>query len=167
MKLTELEGAVLALIGEAPEGATAYNVKEVLRRSPTQVWSGSAGAVYPLLDRLEKRSLVRGRDEATGNRPRRLYTLTPSGHRAMLSWLGDPDRAADMGTDPLRMRMLFIDQIPKARRKAFFDAISECLDRNIAAPPSGGPLVEAMHEIWMRKRREGFAEVRQLLEKLP
>jgi DNA-binding PadR family transcriptional regulator len=49
--LTDLEGAVLADV--ATRGtATSYAVAQTFSQSPSEYWSGSAGAVYPLVKRL-------------------------------------------------------------------------------------------------------------------
>jgi DNA-binding PadR family transcriptional regulator len=53
-----LEGCVLGILWERGP-CTAYAARKVLRESPSPYWSGSAGAVYPLLARLEGRRLVR------------------------------------------------------------------------------------------------------------
>ncbi len=43
----------------------------------------SIGAVYATLDRLETKQLVRSKELAADGRPRRLYTVTASGARAL------------------------------------------------------------------------------------
>ncbi len=43
----------------------------------------SAGTLYPLLHRLEKRGLLRSAPERVGRRIRRIYAITPTGRRAL------------------------------------------------------------------------------------
>lgn len=43
----------------------------------------SAGTLYPLLHRLEKRGLVESTSERVGRRSRRLYEITPEGRTAL------------------------------------------------------------------------------------
>jgi len=45
----------------------------------------SAGTLYPLLHRLERRGLLASRSERSGRRTRRLYKLTPAGRRSLKS----------------------------------------------------------------------------------
>ena len=98
-QLTEMEGLVLALLHrDGP--LTAYEIKEVFRKSPSAFWSGSAGAVYPLVKRLEKRDILSSTDVSETRRPRREFTLTERGEQLMLAWLSDVERAVDPGYDP-------------------------------------------------------------------
>jgi len=43
----------------------------------------SAGTIYPLLHRLERRGLLRSTPQRVGRRTRRLYRITPAGLRAL------------------------------------------------------------------------------------
>jgi DNA-binding PadR family transcriptional regulator len=68
-------------------GATAYG-RTVFHELQDCIWhSVSAGAVYTTLDRLENRGLVRSKIEEgppiRGGRPRRYYSITPEGARAL------------------------------------------------------------------------------------
>lgn len=43
----------------------------------------SAGTLYPLLHRMEKRGLLRSTSQRAGSRSRRIYRITPAGRRAL------------------------------------------------------------------------------------
>jgi len=43
----------------------------------------SAGTLYPLLHRLEKRGLLTSKAERAGQRARRIYAITPAGRHAL------------------------------------------------------------------------------------
>lgn len=45
----------------------------------------SAGTLYPLLHRLEKRGLLKSQAERAGRRTRRVYKITPAGRRTLAS----------------------------------------------------------------------------------
>jgi DNA-binding PadR family transcriptional regulator len=96
-------------------------VRQELLQSPSPYWSGSAGAIYPLLVRLERQRLVRARDQATGRRRSKAYELTPAGLRHLERWLGPPlsEETAGVPMDPLRTRVRFLGALPPARRSAF------------------------------------------------
>jgi DNA-binding PadR family transcriptional regulator len=150
--LTELEGAVLATIKRS--GAlTAYAVKEVFARSPSHFWSGSAGAVYPLLKRLEARGLVDSKDVSQTRRPKREFAVSAKGDFALLTWLTDVERAINVGYDPLRTRLQFSDLVPEKQLNAFLDEVESQVSD--APPPSPAtPLVRSLHGFWVEARRD-------------
>jgi len=150
--LTELEGCVLGLVwSKGP--CTAYVTRRVLLDSPSPYWSGSAGAVYPLLARLEARGLVRAQAHSTGRRDSRRFVITPRGRRALERWLGPPlpDWMLGIPMDPLRTRMGFLGALPTARRAQFLaDAERqarvhlEASRQEVARARAGGDLYEQL-----------------------
>lgn len=125
--LTNLEGAALALI--ARNGvSTSYAIAKNFAESPSEFWSGSAGAVYPLIKRLLEKSLIVASAESDGKRARTDYRLTEAGHAAFRHWLLDSRRAAGLGFDPLRTRAIHLDQVSAAERAAFLVAVRQHLD---------------------------------------
>jgi DNA-binding PadR family transcriptional regulator len=158
--LTELEGAALAII--AREGPlTPYAVKEAFRNSPSEFWSGSAGAVYPLINRLEKRKLISAKADKGDGRARREFSITAAGRTAMKEWLVDAERAAGMGFDPLRTRLFFSELITPAERKAFIAAALARMEDGAPAPAVDLPHVKPLHDLWSRlrvKALKAFAE---------
>lgn len=150
--LTEMEGMVLAQI--AREGAlTAYEVKEAFRLSPSQFWSGSAGAVYPLMKRMQDRGYVKSKDVSQNKRPRREFSLTAAGKKAMQGWLSDSKRAIDPGYDPLRSRLLFIQLLPENRQRQFLEQVQQQM-ATIPAPQKAGEIAEKLHGLWLDSRRK-------------
>jgi DNA-binding PadR family transcriptional regulator len=87
-------------------------------------WSGSAGAVYPLIKRLLEKKLIVASAESTGKRARTDYRMTELGLNAFRHWLLDPARAAGIGFDPLRTRAIHLDQVSASERAAFLAAVS-------------------------------------------
>lgn len=123
MDLTELEGAVLGAVQlEGP--CTAYAVRKVFQRSPSTFWSGSAGAIYPLLERLELQGLLASTVVPRGAARRKTYTLTRAGRTALRRWIGPPlpDRLAALQADPIRTRIGFLASLSPAGRRAFLEA---------------------------------------------
>ena len=153
--LTEMEGAVLAVISRQLS-ATAYYVKEEFRQSPSDFWSGSAGAVYPLVKRLEARGLLSSEDESDGARPKRLFRVTDVGHEVLVSWLTDVDRACSVGYDPLRTRLFFSELLDAGQLEDFLSEASECLSKDSPPPASASPLALLLHETWVSLRRESL-----------
>src|SRR6516162_6375678 len=96
--LTELEGAALTVIHRL-KSCTPYRVRLDFLRSRSHEWSGSAGAVYPALRRLQARGFLKA--QQTGEARRSVnYALTKAGSDALLGWLSDVERAAGSGLDP-------------------------------------------------------------------
>jgi len=150
-QLTELEGAVLATI--ARRGAmTAYAIKEMFRGSPSGFWSGSAGAVYPLIKRLEARGLLDAQAGADGKRAKSVLDISKAGRAALADWIADAGRATDMGYDPLRTRMQFLDLLPPARRKRFLDDVDDRLMAPVM-PDEAPENWHRLHKVWLEGRR--------------
>ncbi len=126
--LSELEGCVLGHLWK--HGAsTAYAVRKEMLDSPSSHWSGSAGAIYPLLERLERRGVVASSKGARGDREHWTYDLTDAGRDAFMSWLAPPLEydIVSVAPDPLRTRMYFLGALTAARRTAFLTQAREKL----------------------------------------
>lgn len=100
--LTELEGAVLSEIHHRGN-STAFQVRKAFQVSPSLEWSGSAGAVYPAIQRLVAAGLIDAETQTTGRRTSTL-SLTSIGVERLEDWICDPVRAASVGLDPFRLR---------------------------------------------------------------
>ena len=153
--LTELEGATLAII--AREGPmTPYSVKESFRNSPSEFWSGSAGAVYPLLNRLEARGLITQTPDVSDGRARRECAVTAAGRAELKIWLMDAERASALGFDPLRTRLFFSELLNAAEKKKFLTAVSKKLDDAVAAATDVPPPMIVLQGIWTQLRRDAL-----------
>jgi DNA-binding PadR family transcriptional regulator len=150
--LTDLEGATLAEI--ANRGiATSYAIAQVFARSPSEYWSGSAGAVYPLIKRLAARGLLEPSAAAAGKRQRLDYHITTEGRVALEEWLLDARRAAGMGFDPLRTRLGHLHLVAPEQRKAFLKKV-RAISEEFAKQPAfaGQPTMIKIHDSWLKAR---------------
>lgn len=163
VKLTDLEGATLAQI--AREGrSTAYKVARTFAESPSEFWSGSAGAVYPLVKRLQARGLLASASGADGKRARSDLSLTPAGVAAMRDWLLDAQRAAEIGFDPLRTRAVYLDLVGDAERRVFLDAVGDRIAAMAREPVwVDAPRLQAIHATVMTARKAWFKALKALL----
>jgi len=118
--LSELEGCVLGYLWK--RGAcTPYAVRRMFLDSPSSHWSGSAGAVYPVLERLERLGLVAATHAPRGERQAWTYALTAAGRRRFRVWL-EPPFAAELVSvppDPLRTRLSFLGVLGPLQRRRF------------------------------------------------
>ena len=94
--------------------ADAPAIRQVFRKSPGPQWSGSAGSIYPLVDRLERRALIRSAAHAVFSDRRRL-----TGSRKVAGNSGRTDWVAGIPPDPLRTRVRFLGAPPAKKREAF------------------------------------------------
>lgn len=123
---TELEAAVLGVAWrDGP--CTPYAIRQHFRESPAPRWSGSAGAIYPLVRRLESRGLVRSKQGARGQRRQRDYRITPRGMAAFRHWLRASPGPSDATLihDPLRTRVLFLAALPENEARS---VVSDAVD---------------------------------------
>lgn len=129
---SELEGLVLGHLWKRGP-CTPYSIRKELLQSPSSHWSGSAGAIYPLLARFAERGLVRSRKQARGDRDGWHYALTAKGRERFLAWLGPPltGEVVSIAPDPLRTRVFFLGALSPAKRKAFFDSARAVLERHL------------------------------------
>jgi len=119
-QLSEIEACVLALV--AVDGpATPYAIRNVFLESPNPQWSGSAGTIYPLIERLLRRKLIRSKLCLTGRRRGHQISLTTAGSRALRAWLSLPlpEWVAGVPPDPLRTRIRFLGAISANRQRVF------------------------------------------------
>jgi len=127
-KLTELEGCVLGLVWELGS-CTPYAIRRVFQASPNPQWSGSAGAIYPLVRKLDELGLLKSRADSTGERKRTLYSLSSKGQKLLRAWLRPPvlESAVSIPLDPLRIRVRFLAVLSKTERATFLAQAEEQL----------------------------------------
>jgi PadR family transcriptional regulator PadR len=76
-----LDLLLLAAVQSRP--AHGYAIAEVLRARSDGVFDLPEGTLYPALHRLERAGLMSSRWSEVNGRRRRVYQLTPKGHRAL------------------------------------------------------------------------------------
>jgi DNA-binding PadR family transcriptional regulator len=129
---TDLEAAVLAVVWR-DGSCTAYAIRQHFRQSPTPRWSGSAGAIYPLVHRLEARRWLRSTPGKVGARNQRDRELTAEGRAALRGWLSDPSEAdTALLHDPLRTKVLFLAALSPKEGREFVAKALEALHRQLA-----------------------------------
>ena len=131
--ITELEGCVLGIIGiKGP--CTPYAVRKEFQQSPTPFWSGSAGAIYPLIGRLVRRELIKEASTTNDARGSKLYILTVKGGETLKLWLNQPTSPIVFGNppDPLRNRIEFLGFLTPQKRKSFLAKVRATLEEHLA-----------------------------------
>jgi DNA-binding PadR family transcriptional regulator len=158
-QLSDLEGATLAALAQFGQ-ATSYQLANEFASSPSEFWSGSAGAIYPLMARLEKSGFVSGQAGTTGARARVIWSVTDAGREAMMAWLLDDTRAAGMGFDPLRTRLVHLNLVPEALRRPFLEAVREKTQAKLDQPAfKDSERLQTIHESWLSARLAWLTEL--------
>ena len=74
---------LLLLAAVRPRPAHGYAIAETLRARSDGAFDLPEGTLYPALHRLERAGLLSSRWTEVNGRRRRVYHLTPKGHRAL------------------------------------------------------------------------------------
>jgi DNA-binding PadR family transcriptional regulator len=84
------------LLGLLREPASGYDLKAVFGERIHYFWPAELSQVYPALQRLEHKGLLRSRDAPAkrGSR-RRVYQTTAAGHRVLRQWLCESPELGD------------------------------------------------------------------------
>ncbi len=97
---------------------TGYQVMRQFQASSSSYFSGSAGAIYPLLKRLDKMGLIEDSGEKLNSKTKARYQITPLGEEKLRDWVRAPIPVEDVSyaVDFLRsrvfnMKMLTTDEI--------------------------------------------------------
>jgi DNA-binding PadR family transcriptional regulator len=122
LRLTDLEGAALAEVARRGK-ATSFAIANCFAQSPSEYGSGSAGAMYPLVQRLAKKGYLSAEAGATGKRQKLDYSITDSGRAALEDWLLDAELASGMGFDPLRTRLFYLGLVAPEKRHTFIEQV--------------------------------------------
>jgi DNA-binding PadR family transcriptional regulator len=117
--------ALLGLLQQKPR--SGYDLRRIFANTPMGTFSDSPGAIYPALERLQKRGFVRSRvAESSGLRRRRLFYPTSLGKRAFRIWQTKPIVREDViySVDELMLRFGFMDETASAAEaKRFLSAL--------------------------------------------
>ena len=163
--LTDLEAAALGCI-HRNQPCTAHLIRTRFRQSPSARFSDSAGSVYPMVRRLEKRGAVASRLQKEGRRKVRYYTCTNSGRKVMREWIRPPFPASVSVTlDPLRTRMLYLELLTPKQRSAWLDQAEQVLDRHLEKIGHIASSTDLQHDPFMElARQNALLEVKARLK---
>jgi DNA-binding PadR family transcriptional regulator len=123
--------ALLGLLQQEPR--SGYDLRKIFASTPMGTFSDSPGAIYPALQRLQKRGLISGKvHPSSGLRRRRLFRPTSSGKRAFKAWQTRAITSDDVihRVDELMLRFSFMDETAKSAQAMRF---LKALSRELAA----------------------------------
>ncbi len=106
--LTPTSYIVLGLL-DAMGAGSVYDLKQAVGMSVGNFWSVPHSQLYREAARLDDAGLLEGRDDPTpGGRPRRVFSLSAAGRRALQEWREDTavDRLPEL-RDPGLLKLFF------------------------------------------------------------
>ena len=157
-KLSHLAYIALGVIARSGP-CTAYAVMKEFRQSRSSYFSGSAGAIYPLVKRLEAAKLIKAEKSRMGSRTKKRYSLTEKGYARLRQWLSAPLPAEEISfnVDLLRTRVFFFDQLKPSERREFIVDAREKLRAQIEVHTN------AANELRQAKNEFGVMAVRSVM----
>lgn len=115
-----LRYALLALVRVGPQ--SGYELQKQFAVSVGHVWHAPDSQIYPELRKMEAEGLIRGEEQARGERgTRRMYHLTPEGDAAFLAWMAAPLDYQRV-RDPAHLRAAYLEAGTPADARAFLRA---------------------------------------------
>ncbi len=129
---SELEGVCLGLISKL-QPCTAYQLRGVLKASPSSHWQASAGSVYPLFTRMEQAGFIVVAADENDGRGRKLMSLTAQGKQALKQWIraGSRPEVVSSIMDPVRSRLFFFDVLTANQRRRCIDDMIGQVERHL------------------------------------
>jgi DNA-binding PadR family transcriptional regulator len=105
----ELNTTSYAMLGMlAIRSWSTYELAKHVDRSLRSLWPRARSNLFNEPKKLVAHGLAIASDEATGRRPRTLYTITPAGRRALREWLATPGEGPVLEFEQL-LKVFFAD----------------------------------------------------------
>jgi|GEM_PF-693249 len=140
---SRLENFVLAYV-QKHQPITPYAVRMMIEKNLSTTFSSSAGSIYPLMRRLEKRGLMKSVASARGKRKHVEYSVTPAGKKAVQDWVRPPYDEGDLWpTDGLRERFHYLNLLSRDEQRAWIESARAELEagmerlKTLPEPPEG------------------------------
>lgn len=109
--LTTTSYAILGMLAIKPW--STYELAKQMERSLKSFWPRAASRIYEEPKRLVSLGLAKATQEMVGKRPRTIYSITPSGRRALRRWLDEPGDGPVIEFDAL-LRVFFAEHSTRA-----------------------------------------------------
>jgi len=106
-RLTTLEYLLLFLLSQQP--ASGYALRKAFASTPLGHHSDSPGSIYPALQRLVRRGLLRPtKDPSPSRRRKRLFSSTPKAVAELRSWVHRPISRNEVRHEPAALMLRFV-----------------------------------------------------------
>ena len=124
--LTTTSYAILGLLAVRPW--TTYELAQQMRRALGQFWPRAESKLYEEPKKLVAHGLAEASKEATGRRPRTVYSITPEGRRAMAEWVPRPGAGPVLEFEGL-VKLFYAEHGDKADVLATLARVQEWVDQ--------------------------------------
>ncbi len=140
-----------ALLGLLHRPASGYELKRTFDASLAYFWTANLSQIYPTLQQLEEKGLLISNKQPSDLGPdRRVYTRTPDGEAALLSWLSEPPEYADVRLGYLVKLFMLWQQQDLQVTLHFLRRLREIFSAKLSA-------LEGIERLW-REREPGFPD---------
>lgn len=110
---------------------SVYEIKNAMEKSISHFYSTSYGSIHPALLKLEKLDLVSYTMKKTGNRDKKVYSITEKGKTTFNDWLLEDIKISRMKENSL-VKLFFFGKIDKSNRQRiirnYINDINKSLD---------------------------------------
>ena len=118
-----LKHGILGLINNGDK--TGYEIMTVFRDSLKHFWTAQTSQIYRELQTMEKAGWIRQQSVSQAGKPdKKVFSITPAGHKELLRWLRDDNLPAGV-RNPFLMKTFFMGELPVEDNIAFFRAFQE------------------------------------------
>jgi DNA-binding PadR family transcriptional regulator len=110
MSAPKIPALSYALLGMLMKPSSGYDLRKIFSSTSMKTYSGSPGAIYPALQRLQKQGLIHGTvEEGSGMRRRQIFRLAPKGVTELKAWIALPITQEDLasGLKTVMLRFAF------------------------------------------------------------
>jgi len=108
------------LLGLLREPASGYDLKAAFDERLHYFWAAELSQIYPALQGLERKGLLRSRQAPSKRGPgRRVYQITPAGHRILRDWLENGPELHDERMDYLA-KIYLMDELGDLQKTLHF-----------------------------------------------
>ena len=134
-ELTDHEGSLLALI-QRKGPLSAYQIAKDYESSPIYTINTAKGKLYPLLERLVERALLKSEEMPHDRRGTKHYGCTDRGRSALRLWLNSFRPEHELPPDPLRRKLQALDLLAPQEQLAWIKTVRMRLLQRLEAVQS-------------------------------
>jgi DNA-binding PadR family transcriptional regulator len=98
---------ILAVAGRRQ--VSGYDLKQVIDRTISHIWSESYGQIYPVLRQMTAGKLIAARECRENGRMKTVYTITAKGRASLAAWMEKPPEEGPK-RDELVLKLFFGSQ---------------------------------------------------------
>ena len=159
MRLTDDEGTFLSLLVRV-EPATAYQLSKIYADSPVSNFGTSKGKIYPLINRLKERGLIRSSPVRGDGRGSEELSSTPRGRESVRNWIFEIRSSHLLLEDPLRTKVQSFGLLDRAEQLSWIEKVRSELRAKLADVESYGAEVSVPYQDHVHDNAVGSLKLR-------